>query len=573
MATTLSTAGIAANRVIFSNGNNTIASGTTPNDSFVRTVATITAGDKKWLISKIDVKGANDEAEIGWANASASQASFLGVNTNSIGYNAGSGNVYFNNVAVLTFGTPALNEYMITCYDQANAKFWFAKITSAGVLGNWNNSGTANPATNTGGIAGPASVTTGALSIDAAGYQLTLISALANVPAGVTIPSGFSEMGATSNVFGAAGAATVAFGGQSFKSGVMSAAGTGAFTANGAATSVGALSVAGLGSFNSFGTGIITGVLGAAGVGAMAFDGGIAAIGSMHITGQGTFNAIGAATALASFHASGVGVLNLTGASLATGELDVAGVGAFHPGVGGTVFGSMSAAGSGTFNAIGTAVAIGELDANGLANFTINTNGSIAVTVMHAAGTSSMTLAGRKIVTGELDVAGNSAFNLAAKATLSGVLNAAGHGTFDARGSGGGAIAIGRMQSFGVGTFSIDGGALAIGVLMVSGVSSWNITNSSITVPIALIYPHPMFWDGPGDYEIGCADLGSIGDDFELWVAVIDSATFSRPTILAGNDNTATNMPSNAGGKIDVRIAREQKITKVPFDRNRVRAA
>lgn len=197
MSTAFSTSGPPANHYVFSNSNKTIASGTSPGDSFVRTVATLTSTDKKWIAVLITTKGANDEAEVGFANVSASQSSYLGSNANSIGYNAGSGNVYYNGAASLTFGAPAAGEYMFMCFDGPNGKYYICKISAAGVRTNYNNSGTADPTANVGGTTGPTSPTTGAATIAASGYNMTLITAVADLPSGFTVPAGYSELGAS----------------------------------------------------------------------------------------------------------------------------------------------------------------------------------------------------------------------------------------------------------------------------------------------------------------------------------------------------------------------------------------
>lgn len=76
-----------------------------------------------------------------------SGAAWLGINNNGIGFYP-TGAVYRNGSSVLTWaaGLTAGAVYD-TAVDFANARIWFRKNG-----GNWNNSGTADPATNTGGL-------------------------------------------------------------------------------------------------------------------------------------------------------------------------------------------------------------------------------------------------------------------------------------------------------------------------------------------------------------------------------------------------------------------------------------
>jgi hypothetical protein len=64
-----------------------------------------------------------------------------------------SGNIWANgSSAGVTLSVPTTGQIVCIAADLDNRKIWFRTTAS----GNWNNSGTANPATNTGGITIPA---------------------------------------------------------------------------------------------------------------------------------------------------------------------------------------------------------------------------------------------------------------------------------------------------------------------------------------------------------------------------------------------------------------------------------
>ena len=58
-----------------------------------------------------------------------------------------SGSLWINSINTGSIGTYTLNDLLALALDLDNEKVWFRK----GAAGNWNNSGTDNPATNTGG--------------------------------------------------------------------------------------------------------------------------------------------------------------------------------------------------------------------------------------------------------------------------------------------------------------------------------------------------------------------------------------------------------------------------------------
>lgn len=83
---------------------------------------------------------------IGIINAAGSLSSYVGSDHNSVGL-AGSGSVFTNGALLTTILGFAVGNVVSVAVDFTNGSIWFR--TNGG---NWNNSGTANPATNTGGI-------------------------------------------------------------------------------------------------------------------------------------------------------------------------------------------------------------------------------------------------------------------------------------------------------------------------------------------------------------------------------------------------------------------------------------
>jgi hypothetical protein len=89
---------------------------------------------------------ASNDAGVGICNASMGFAdgAYIGSTTNGISWYCG-GDVYYNGSAVISIG--AWNASVVLCIamDGGNKIWW------RNGAGNWNNSGTDNPATNTGG--------------------------------------------------------------------------------------------------------------------------------------------------------------------------------------------------------------------------------------------------------------------------------------------------------------------------------------------------------------------------------------------------------------------------------------
>lgn len=100
-----------------------------------------------------------------------SDNNYLGVSGSSLGYYPANGQVLLSGGALATIQTGAVGHVICVAFDKDNAAIWF-RIDN----GNWNNSGAANPATNTGGLAVGSNLT-GANTIVAAYGVLNLTNA------------------------------------------------------------------------------------------------------------------------------------------------------------------------------------------------------------------------------------------------------------------------------------------------------------------------------------------------------------------------------------------------------------
>jgi hypothetical protein len=132
-------------------GGNLIATASVSGYQGVRAIASHSSG--KYYSE--DTYNSNPSGELiisGFANAAYNVASggFVGQSNNGVGYDGDAGLIWKNNVntAVQTAVSGDVVGYAI---DLDNSKFWVRTI-HLGTPGNWNNSGTDNPATNTGGF-------------------------------------------------------------------------------------------------------------------------------------------------------------------------------------------------------------------------------------------------------------------------------------------------------------------------------------------------------------------------------------------------------------------------------------
>lgn len=112
----------------------------------------------------------------------------LGADVNSIGYRSG-GAVVCNGVTLVTLAAFAQGDRVDVAFDPINRLIWF-RVNG----GNWNNSGTANPATLVGGIDYTAQLADASRALLAAGASVTgtVISVNADAPVG-TVPSGYGS--------------------------------------------------------------------------------------------------------------------------------------------------------------------------------------------------------------------------------------------------------------------------------------------------------------------------------------------------------------------------------------------
>jgi hypothetical protein len=138
------------NRVLLSNGDltTTFDAGAAGYGN-VRSVASASSGKKYWELSADVIASPGNTIVEGIANATAQLTgggAYLGNDTNSIGW-AGDGVVYISAGALANIQGWAQGDTLCFAADFDNSTIWFR--TNGG---NWNNSGTANPATNTGGI-------------------------------------------------------------------------------------------------------------------------------------------------------------------------------------------------------------------------------------------------------------------------------------------------------------------------------------------------------------------------------------------------------------------------------------
>jgi hypothetical protein len=126
-------------------GGNLTDTGTTTADSTARATGSLTAGGKffwSYAVATIDTA----RPGVGIANATANLATFLGQDFNSIGYQP-SGTVLINSAVFATLASYTAPATIDVAVDLTNSKIWFRPNG-----GNWNNSGSDNPATNTGGL-------------------------------------------------------------------------------------------------------------------------------------------------------------------------------------------------------------------------------------------------------------------------------------------------------------------------------------------------------------------------------------------------------------------------------------
>lgn len=126
-------------------------------------------------------------ALVGFGTTSLSGTTNLGANTLGVALDGATGNVVCNGANIATPGiTFTAGDVICMAIDRPNNTFWFRKNA-----GNWNGSGTADPATNTGGITIPATLGTGNL------YLAALVKVASSVTSKVSMNVGHTAFAQT----------------------------------------------------------------------------------------------------------------------------------------------------------------------------------------------------------------------------------------------------------------------------------------------------------------------------------------------------------------------------------------
>lgn len=128
-------------------GGNLVASTSTTSFKGVRAIASASSGKKYHEITATAYPSGTTQTLHGLANSTHSLSAKIGDDTNSIGWR-GDGTVRTNTSNLTAVGAWAQGDVIGIAVDIGAALVWFRKNG-----GNWNNSGTANPATGVGGIA------------------------------------------------------------------------------------------------------------------------------------------------------------------------------------------------------------------------------------------------------------------------------------------------------------------------------------------------------------------------------------------------------------------------------------
>ena len=131
-----------------SNGNLTFTA--TSGGAYASGLAVAGATGKVYWEVQIDAVGtSSDQTGVGMGNTSINLSSYLGADTNSIGYFGPQGTVLTGNAVVANLVTYATNDRICIAYDTTGAAIWF-RVNG----GSWNNGvgGTPDPSTGVGGI-------------------------------------------------------------------------------------------------------------------------------------------------------------------------------------------------------------------------------------------------------------------------------------------------------------------------------------------------------------------------------------------------------------------------------------
>jgi hypothetical protein len=87
-----------------------------------------------------------------------------------------------------------------------------------------------------------------------------------------------------------------------------------------------------------------------------------------------------------------------------------------------------------------------------------------------------------------------------------------------------------------------------------------------------LLWPQPQFWDGLNDVEICCDQVNGHGLNPEMMPVNWTASSYSRATVMVGESNTGTDLPTEGGMEVDIWIRREQDTVMVRYDPNRAKA-
>jgi hypothetical protein len=342
--------------IVLSGGNLVATNSTTAHNATLRATSSVSSGKWHW---ETTIGGTLDPnaSPTGIATSLASLSTYLGDQDDSLGW-FNDGSVYLNDVVVATVATFAAGNRLVVEFDASAKLIWLAVGA-----GNWNNSGTANPATGTGGIS--TAGITGSTLFPAATLYATTDSVTVHFLAGSFtrgISSGFSAYEVpTGSVIAAAGVATTGAAGASTKTGSGSIAGIATTGAAGRSTKAGA-------------GGTVAGVATAA------------SAGSATKAGSGTSSGIATATA------AGASTGTVSGVGTSPGSATAAAVAAsVKSSSGGTVAGLATASAAGNTSKAGTIGAAGLATAGAASQATKQgAAGTAGTSTAAAAGASSM---------------------------------------------------------------------------------------------------------------------------------------------------------------------------------------
>jgi hypothetical protein len=171
--------------VTLSGGNLTVAHANT-SQAFARSIHQRSTGKFYFEATAVTWANSNDGCGVARSTATAANLTTAGTNCSSI---FRSGNIYANGSnSGTSLGAIANGDRIGVAIDLDNQMIWFRKNN-----GNWNNSGTANPATNTGGISISSYPSMAPhCSFDSTGSQVTTFNLGASAFTD-TVPSGFTS--------------------------------------------------------------------------------------------------------------------------------------------------------------------------------------------------------------------------------------------------------------------------------------------------------------------------------------------------------------------------------------------